>query len=259
MARYTYLEIVQDIMSDMDSDEITSLFDTVESTQVAQIVQTTYFNIIDGKDWPQLYQAFRLTETSASTPTHMTIGSTVMDFKYVKYNVRTATDTRDRQRDMVFMEPHEFMTMVDDRDSAATNVSVITDTSGIAINILKDRAPTYFTSFSEEVIIFDAYDADVESFLKTTKNSCYGKIYPTVSQTDSFTFDLPIDAYSYLLNEAKSTCFLTLKQQQNMKAEQHSVTQRRRMSQEAWKIRNGITYPNYGRNKGRHNTSWREE
>ena len=149
--------------------------------------------------------------------------------------------------EMQFLEPQEFMNIVDGRNSAATNVTQVTDTSNIKINVYKDRAPIYFTSFNETVLIFDAYDADVETFLKTAKNQCYGKVYPTVTVSDGFYFDLPPDAFSYLLNEAKSTCFLTLKQQQNNKAEQHAVTQRRRMSQEAWKLRNGITYPNYGR------------
>lgn len=243
----TYLEIVSDILSDMDSDSVTSIFDTVESTQVADIVRTTYFNIIDGRDWPNLYQMFRLTETSASTPTHLTVSNTVMDFKYVKYNIRTSTDTRDRYTEMQFLEPLDFMNMVDGRDSSATNVTQVTDTSNIKINVYKDRAPTYFTSFNETVIIFDAYDADVETNLKTAKNQCYGKIYPTVTQTDGFYFDLPTDAFSFLLNEAKSVAFITLKQQANPKAEQHAVTQRRRMSQEAWKLRSGISYPNYGR------------
>ena len=57
--------------------------------------------------------------------------------------------------------------------------------------------------------------------------------------------------FTYLLNEAKSTCFLTLKQMANQKAEQVSVTQRRKMSQDAWKLQTekGIMYPNYGRNR----------
>ena len=53
--------------------------------------------------------------------------------------------------------------------------------------------------------------------------------------------------FTYLLNEAKSASFLTLKQMPNAKAEQISVTQKRKMSQEAFKIANGITYPHYGR------------
>jgi hypothetical protein len=53
--------------------------------------------------------------------------------------------------------------------------------------------------------------------------------------------------FTYLLNEAKSAAFLNLKQLPNAKAEQISVSQKRKMSQEAWKISNGIKYPNYGR------------
>lgn len=245
--RMTYLEIVTDILSDMDSDEVSSIFDTVESNQVAQIVETTYYNIIDGKDWPHLYKPFQLTESSTTTPTHMAIANTVMDIQYVKYNVRKVADTRDRYTEMMFKEPHEFMKMVDDRDSSATNIDQVTDPSSILINVYNDRAPTYFTSFDEETIIFDAYDSAVETFLKTAKTQCYGKVYPTVTRVDSFYFDLPQDAFSYLLNEAKSTCFITLKQQQNIKADQHASLQKRRMSQEAWKLRNGITYSDYGR------------
>ncbi len=247
MARMTYLEIVTDILSDMDSDPVSSILDTVESQQVTQIVETTYYNIIDGRDWPHLYSPFRLTESSASTPTHMTFGTSVIDVEYIKYNIRSATDTKDRYEEMIWMEPKEFMAMVDARDSSASTITQVTDASNIKINVYNERKPTYYTSFDEETIIFDAFDGDVETFLKTAKNQCYGKLYPNVSVIDSFYFDLPPDAFTLLLNEAKATCFITLKQQQNPKAEQHAITQRRRMSQQAWKIRNGITYQNYGR------------
>jgi hypothetical protein len=53
--------------------------------------------------------------------------------------------------------------------------------------------------------------------------------------------------FSYLVNEALSTCSMRLKQAADPKAEQHSISQRRRMSQAAWKTANGITYPNMGR------------
>ena len=243
----TLIEMVTDILSDMDSDVVTSYLDTVESEQVAQILKTTYFNMIDGRDWPHLYQPFRLTESSATTPTHMTFGNTVMNVDYVKYNIRTATDTKDRYIEIKFMEPKAFMGMLDARDSSATNVDQTTDASGILLNIYNDRAPSYYTSFDEETVIFDSYDIGVDTYLTTAKNQCYGKIYPTVTLSDSFYFDLPTEAFSWLLSEAKATCALTLKQSQNPKAEQVAVTQRRRMSQEAWKIRNGITYPDYGR------------
>ena len=72
MAKMTLLDIVQDIMSDMDSDEINSISDTAESLQVAQIVKTTYYNIIDGKNYAFLYELFKLTASGTDDrPTHM--------------------------------------------------------------------------------------------------------------------------------------------------------------------------------------------
>ena len=37
------LEIVQNILSDMDSQEVNSISDSIEAMQVAQIVETTFY------------------------------------------------------------------------------------------------------------------------------------------------------------------------------------------------------------------------
>ena len=139
------------------------------------------------------------------------------------------------------------MNMLNARISTDSNVDIITDTSGLPILVYNDRPPTYYTSFDDDAIVMDAYDNAVETFIKTAKNQCYVKKYPTVTMCDNFVFDLPTEAFSYLLAEAKSVCFLTLKQMQNPKAEQHSNTQRRRMSWESWNIDKQNSYPNFGR------------
>jgi len=51
MAKMTVLEIVQDILNDLDGDAVNSINDTVEALQIAQIVKTTFNNILDGKDF----------------------------------------------------------------------------------------------------------------------------------------------------------------------------------------------------------------
>jgi len=246
MARMTMLEMVRDIHLDItDGEYIYTINQNVVSTQITEILQRTYYNIIDGKDWPNLYTMFQLTETSASTPCHMTIPTGVMDLKYIKYNVRQSTDTKDKFVEIKFMEPEDFMAMMDSRDSSATEVTQITST--IYYNFFNERPPTYFTSLNETTAIFDAFDSDVETYLKTIKTQCYGKVYPTVVMDDSEYFDLPTDSFSYLLNAAKAAAFTRILKINDVHAEQDVVTQRRRMSQEAWKIRNGYTYSNYGR------------
>lgn len=256
MPAMTYKEMVVDILNDLDSDPLfdnsplEDIASTEESRQIVQIIKTTYFNIIDGRDnfWPHLYKLFQLTATGASTPTHMTIPTNAMDFSYIKYNVRTTTDTRDKFKDIIYLDPKEFMDKVDARDDSATEVTQVTDPTGIYINVYNDRAPQYWTSFDDKTVVFDAYDSVVDtSNMVAVKTQCRGKIYPTVTEEDTFVFDLPVDSFSYLLAEAKSVAFLVLKQAANPKAEQQANTQRRRLSREAGKVERENIYPDFGR------------
>jgi hypothetical protein len=248
MAKMTLIEIVQDILSDMDSDEVNSINDSVESLQVAQIVKSTYYNIIDGKDYPWLYELFQMnTSGTVTLPTHMRLPDTVIDLQWIKYNTKKATDTKNKFTKIVYKTPEEFLNILDQRDSTDTKVDIITDTTGIKLNVYNDRGPAYFTSFDDDYLVFDAFDSAVETNLQNSKTQCYGKKSVAFTLSDTFTPDLPVQMFTYLLNEAKSAAFLTLKQMPNAKAEQISVSQKRKMSQEAWKITNGIKYPNYGR------------
>jgi len=248
MAKMTLLEMTQDILSDMDSDEVNSINDSIESLQVAQIIKTTYYNIIDGRDYDFLYELFQLDASGTSSrPTHMKLPENIIDLKYIKYNCKTLTDTKDKYLKIKYLMPEDFMEVVDSRDSSKSNVTVVTDPTGISINVMNDKAPEYFTSFDDENLVFDSYDSEVDTTLQNNKTQCHGKRSVTFTIADDFTPDLPTQMFSYLLAEAKSTAFLTLKQMPNEKAEATSKIHKRRMSQEAWKISNGIHYPNYGR------------
>ena len=249
MPKLTVLEMTQDILSDLDSDEVNSINDSVESLQVAQILKSTYFNIIDGRDWPHLYQNFQLTASGTTArPTHMRLPDNIIDVSWIKYDCKEFGETRDRVKPIQYKAPTDFLELLEQRDSTDATVTEVVDTSNISMNIYNDRAPLYFTSFDNEYVVFDAYDIAIDTTLQTSKTSCYGKVYPTWTMADTFIPDLPTQSFSYLLNEAKSTASLRLKQVPDQKAEQHSITQKRRQSQAAWRIAGGITMPNYGRN-----------
>ena len=248
MPQMTLLELTQDILSDMESDEVNSINDTTESLQVAGIVKSTYFNIIDGRHWPWLKELFQLTSLADVTkPTHMQIPTTIEDVEFVKYNLRRVSDTRDFYTTRKYRTPEDFLLLLERRNSSLSTITVITDFSGTKLNIQNNKAPEYYTSFDDNYIVFDSYDSGVDVTLQTAKTQCYGRRYPTFTMSDTFVPDLPIQMFSYLLNEAKATCFSTIKQVTNNKAEQGAITQRRRQSQDAWKLNKGIRYPNYGR------------
>jgi hypothetical protein len=248
MAKMTLLNMVQDILSDMNSDEVNSINDSTEALQVAQIIKTSYYNIIDGKDYPWLKELFQLDGNgTALKPTHMAMPETIIDLEWIKYDCKKDGETRNRYTTIDYKTPEEFLDIVYRRLSTDSNILVVTDATGVKLNIHNDRPPQCFTSFDDNTLVFDAYDSDVESTLMNSKTQCFGKRSVAFTLSDSFTPDLPVQMFSYLLNEAKSTSFLILKQMPNPKAEQIATSQKRKMSQEAWKIQNGITYPNYGR------------
>lgn len=250
MAKMTLLEMTQDILSDMDSDEVNSINDSTEALQVAQIIKSTYYTIVDGRDFAWLKEMFQLDASgSVSRPTYMRLPETIIDLDWVKYNTRRSTDTKDKYMKVEYKLPEEFLAITDQRDSSSSSVQTITDPSGIKVYVYNDRAPKYFTSFDDETLVFDSFDSDIDSYLQNSKTQCYGKRSVVFTMSDTFTPDLPVQMFSYLLNEAKSNCFVTLKQVANVKAEQNSITQKRRMSQEAWKIKNGVLFPNYGRKR----------
>ena len=247
MAKMTLLEMTQDILSDMDSDEVNSINDSVESLQVAQIIKTTYFNIIEGRDYPHLNELFQLEAGTVARPTHMKIPETIENVNWVKYDCKKAVSDKTLMQEIKYLTPEDFINHVDVRDSTDSKVTVVTDASGIKLNIYNDRAPEYFTSFDEEYVVFDNYIATLETNLLQAKSQAHGKRGVTFTLTDNFTADLPVQMFPYFLAEAKSTAFVTLKQMANAKAEQVSVSHKRRMSQDAWKLAKGIKYPNYGR------------
>ena len=246
MPNLTVLEIVQDILNSLDSDEVNSINDTIEAQQIAQIVKTTYYNIIDGKDWAHTFKLFQLSSSgTTSNPTKMKIPDNVVELHWLKYNKRTSTDTKNKVGNVIYKTPEEFIEILNQRDSSDSNVIVVSDV--VLLNIINDKAPTYFTSFDNEYLIFDSYDKDVDSVLQSVKTQCYGEVQPVFTIDDGFIPDLPMQAFSYLLNEAKAVAFIDLKQTANSKAEQNSLTQKRRMSQKNWKLAGGIKFAGYGR------------
>lgn len=250
MSKLTLLEIVQDILNDLTDDEVNSINDTAKSLQIAQIVKTTYFNIITGKHYPHLNELFQLEGlANLNKPNYMRVPETIETIEWIKYNKKLSTDTKNKFEKVTYKTPTEFIDIVDSRNSSDSNVQIVQDFSGVTLSIFTDKAPTYYTSFDEEYIVFDSFDNTVDSTVQASKTSSFGRRKVTFTMEDTFIPDLPVQMFYYLLNEAKSVAFSISKQTLNTKVEQNAKTQKYRMSQESRKNKEnrGITYPNYGR------------
>ncbi len=249
MAKMSLLDIVSEILSDMTSDPVNSISDTFESLQIAKIVRRTYFNLHSERVWPHTGRLFKLTASGdAAKPTHMLMEDDVTSIDWVKYECRKVGATRANPETISYMRPEDFIELVMSRDTSKSNVTTVIDYNGTPLFILTDVAPTCYTTFDEEHLIFDSFDNTVDSTLQTSKTQVFGYIEPEFRMEDDFVPDMPNKAFSLLVAEAKSQAFVKLKEVFSQKDEQAATRQRSWLSREKRRINPGTKYPDYGRN-----------
>jgi len=250
MSKLTVLDIVQDILNDLDSDDVNSINDTEEALQIAQIVKTTYEEIISDRQWPHLKTLVQLTASGTSDrPTHMSIGDAVQEVLWIQYDKRKLGETKRKFSEITYQEPDEFLASLNGRSSDESNIDIITDISGIELLIKTDAAPLYYTSFDDENLVFDSYDSDVDTTLQTSKTQAYIYKEPTFTIEDTFIPDLPSKNFPYLLAESKSVAFNALRQAPNAKEEQRSRRQRTWSARDKWRTNGALQVPDYGRKR----------
>lgn len=251
--QYTLLQLTQDILSSMDSDEINSITDTSESEQVVTVIKTVYDDIISRGDFSKQKTLFNLDASGTTAkPVLMTKPSTMHDIDWIKYN-KIEEDGDDPVWVEIKYLPIEdfilrshFLLPSDDNVAAMSHT---TDGFTFSFNYYTDVGPTYYTSFNDNTLIFDAFDSDVDSTLQVSKTLCFGEKAATFSETDSWVPNLHPHQFALLLNEAKSLAWAELKQTSHAKAENSARKNWIRLQKTKRTVPDGEydTGPNYGR------------
>jgi len=212
--RTTLLEIVQSILSDMDSEPVNSISDSIEAEQIASVVEDTYYNFISTRDIPEHRRLLKITSLSDSTkPTHFQyVGRQLY---WIRYNIDESGGTS--YKEIKYIEPGDFVT----RNISSTNVTTVYDVAASTnLLIVNNKMPSVYTSFDDEHIVMDAYKATLETTLQSTKTQAYGVVMPTFNIDDVFEPDLDDSLLPYLLAESKAACFSLFKSGSDPKIEQ---------------------------------------
>lgn len=253
--RYTLLEMVQLILSSMDSEEVNSISDTVESNQVALLLKSVYYDIATDIGLPEHETLFELNASGdPSKPTLMTVPTTVVTMRNLKYDNKSADDTFSNFVDVEFRKFDDFLTWTSNYKNFDPTVVGEMDVTfnGESFPFLykNNKHPQYYTTADDNQIIFDSYDSTVDGTLQKSKTMCMGNVYPTFTLADDFTPDLDPSQFSFFINRAKVRAFNELKQQINQEAvtearRQKIIVQKRKQKTpdgpELWKT------PRYGR------------
>jgi len=237
----TLLQIVQSILSDMDSEDVNSIADTIEAQQIASVVEDTYFNLIAAREIPEHKTLLKLTGLGdTSKPTHMEYPANVKYIERLEYDVGTAPEKD--YRIIPFVEPLVFLDRMDESDTRVTTFN-----DSVEIFIKTDEHPSYYTSFDDEYIVMNAHKADDDQTLNANKVRAYGSVYPTFSRTDSHIIDLDNTFMPLLLAEAKSACFSLFKGGSDPKIEQAARRLKSYVQNDQYKSRRPNVRNQYGR------------
>lgn len=229
----TLLDLTQNILSSLSSDEVNSISDTTESMQVAEIIKTTYFNIISRSKMTSHSQLIQLNPSLDSTsPVLMYIPDGIGRIEWLKYFDSRLTGSANEPMGYTYvtiLPIQEFIDTINQLNPNEDNVEsfVFNDTNNnyngsYTFYYKNDKQPALCTILSDYYVIFDSYDATLDSTLQDTKTMAYGLIIPTWTMTDSFIPNLTDEQTALLLNEAKSLAFFELKQMIHTKAEQEA-------------------------------------
>lgn len=223
--RMSLLDIVQDILSAMDSDEVNSIGDSTEAQQVATAVKHAYLDIVSRANLPEHFDLFELNASGdPNKPTLMHLPTDVLNLLWVKYDKRLTGETDPSYMKVSYLPQDIFFDQVltyRSQGQADTVSYTIDGPNSSSINIigLNNKAPDFYTSFNDRDIIFDSYDASLDTTLMKNKSLAYGELGKAFLMEDDFVPDLDPRQFSLLYNEAKASCFADLKQVENARAE----------------------------------------
>lgn len=236
----------------MSSDEVNSISDSPESVQVAEIVKTTFFNIIARAGLPEQKKLFQLDSSGSNIqPTLMLVPDGIKSIEWLKY---FDSDTSAHMYKYVTILPlQQFADYVNGYNTSDANVHTLNftvDSETFLFNYKTDVTPRFCTIISDFYVIFDSFNSLLDSTLQSEKTQCYGETTPVWLMEDNFIPVLDEEQVPLLLNESKSLAFFELKQTPHVKAEQEAKRQWSSLQRDK-SVDNKPSYfdqlPNYGR------------
>ncbi len=224
------LDLTQSILSSLESDEVNSIGDTTESLQVANLIRQVYFNIIARANLTKHTELFQLdASTDPDKPVLMTVPEHISRVEWIKYfRDDDVADNSDSYQYVTILPVQQFLDLVNMLDITQDNIDEFAFTqNGNTWNFRfrTDVQPCYCTIFSNNQVVFDSFDNEVDSTLQSSKTLCFGERQITFDMSDTFIPDLDEQLFPLLLNEAKTLAFFELKQTPHTLSDRESKRQ----------------------------------
>lgn len=237
--RYTLKEMVDLILNAMDSDEVNSITDTVEATDIANTIKSCYYDMATDLDLPEHNRVYELNASGDNAkPVLMTLPNNALNLKWLKYDMQISGDTVSDYQYLDRLDLENFMLRQEALREYTSDVDEMIFTSNsesFPFMYWTDRHPSYYTTFDDNTLLFDAHDSTLDTTLQKSKTMAFGNVYPAFTIDDDFIPEIDPSQFSLLINKAKVRCFAEKKQAANPEAmaemrRQRIIVQKRQRS-----------------------------
>ena len=201
MIKLTLLELTQDMLAVVDSENVSAVGETEESGMCVNIANRAFESMATAGRWRHFRTYISQLSTTGNT-NELTLpsGCYSINLNSMYYENTANTDFEP----VYYKRPDDFQHFTIIRDTSASNISDINKTPTYT-----DRIPQFFTSYDDETLVFDANDS---GSLDGSKVRVIGWVFPTSRKAaDADTFDLPARAYPALTLLCNSMALSELK------------------------------------------------
>jgi len=247
MAKLTLLEIVQSVLNATGGDEVNDISASAESESAALVAKEVYEQLVSDSDWPHLNTVSELDAVSDPLrPMILRVPDALAEIEDVKYDITKITDSKVTIKDIKFIESYNFLSMVHHRNTSDANVSTY-KINNVPLFIITDKAPTYWTTFDDEIIIFDSFDQSEDSTLQASKSIVLAKKEAVWISSNTFVPDLPSNNFPQYLARVKAKFFAYDKEQNSPLDLEEANRGKNRQKRKPYRTEETIRKPNYGR------------
>jgi hypothetical protein len=250
MEKRTLLEMINDVAISLDYETVNNVSETPESERVANIIRNEYAKMMASLDYPHLKVATQLEGLGDVTrPNFMKVPDLISRVYSIRYDTTESGDTNSRIGGITFYEdPEEFLDLIYSRNTGDDNVEVYTTAEGVPIWTLTDTAPTFCTTFDDNILIFDAYDSAVDNTLQASKSLARGLRANAWVLANNFTPLMPVNMFPTFVSKCKVVANEQLRQVTLTTEARDAQIGLNRLSHSK-RVREQKRKPNYGRKR----------
>lgn len=243
----TLLYLVQRVLEKLDLDPVNSINDSPDAILIAREAEDTYYDLVNRNEWPERYDLISVESVGdTGNPTALRLPDNTLNILSLRYDITTADDTDTVYRELIQLDPEDFLDKVYSRKDSDTNV-VTAAYNGLPVYVYNDQQPQYFTVFDNEYIVLDSFDVAVETTVQGVKTVARGSSIPTFETTDAYVLPVDITTFPLYLAEVTAAASLALNGTNDMENERRRNRGMSRLRRSAYRTGTQSTKNNFGR------------